>query len=164
MPRRPALFSLERLAIVLALACLATLAYKLAPRQPQRSIQTVEVLACDLNAQACAAELPGGGRVELSITPRPIPVVKPLQVNARLVGVRAEAIEIDFAGVSMDMGENRLRLVADGDGSFSGTAMLPVCVSGRMTWQATLTLQIAGSQRRIAARFRFAAPGETRRD
>lgn len=161
MPRRPALFSLPSLAIVLALACLAALGYKLAPRQPQNGVATVDASACDLNAQACAAELPGGGRVELSIAPRPIPVLRPLQVNARLVGVAAEAIEIDFTGVAMDMGENRLRLVADGDGSFSGTAMLPVCVSGRMTWQATLL--IAGSQRRIAARFRFAAPGEARR-
>ena len=158
MSRRPALFSLESLAIVLALACLAALADKLAPRQPPSGTQTVEAPACDLNAQPCAAELPGGGRVELSITPRPIPVVKPLQVNAHLVGVTAEAIEIDFAGASMDMGENRLRLVADGHGSFSGTAMLPVCVSGRMTWQATL--QIAN----VAVRFRFAAPGEARRD
>ncbi len=158
MPRRPALFSLKNLAIVLALACLATLGYKLSPRQPQRAAPTVDAAACDLNAQPCAAELPGGGRVELSITPRPIPLLKPLQVNARLVGVAAEAIDIDFAGVAMDMGENRLRLVADGHGNFSATAMLPVCVSGRMTWQATLL--IAG----VAARFRFAAPDETRRD
>ena len=31
MPRRPACFSLVNLAIVLALACLATLGYKLSP-------------------------------------------------------------------------------------------------------------------------------------
>ena len=157
MSRRPALFSLESLALVLALACLAALGYKLARHQPLNGVQTVDAPACDLNAQPCAAELPGGGRIELSITPRPIPLVKPLQVSVRLVGVAAEALEIDFAGVSMDMGEHRLRLTADGYGNFSGTTMLPVCVSGRMTWQATLTIAD------VAVRFRFAAPGETRR-
>jgi hypothetical protein len=162
MPRRPAFFSLVNLTIVLALACLAALGYKLSPRLRSDAEQTVEPLAgCDLNVQACAAELPGGGRIELSITPRPIPVVSPLRVSAQLVGASADALEIDFAGVSMDMGYQRQRLVADGRGGFSGEAMLPVCVTGRMSWQATLLID--RDARRIAVPFRFAAPGETRR-
>ena len=161
MPRRPACFSLVNLAIVLALACLATLGYKLSPRQPQRAAQTVDATACDLNAQACAAELPGGGRIELSITPRPIPVVKPLRISAHLSGIAADKLEIDFAGVSMDMGYQRQQLVADGHGGFSGAAMLPVCVTGRMTWQATLLID--SGRQRFAVPFRFAAPGEAQR-
>lgn len=162
MPHRPACFSVVNLAIVLALASLATLGYKLSPRLHSSAGQTVEPLAgCDLNAQACAAELPDGGRVELSITPRPIPVVSPLRISAQLVGTSAEALEIDLAGVSMDMGEHRQSLVADGHGGFSGSAMLPVCTTGRMTWQATLL--IGNGARRIAVPFRFEAPGQTRR-
>ena len=162
MSRRPACFSLVNLTIVLALACLAALGYKLSPRLLSGAEQTVEPLAgCDLNVQACAAELPGGGRIELSITPRPIPVVKPLRVSAQLVGTSADALEIDFSGVSMDMGYQRQRLVADDHGDFSGETMLPVCVTGRMTWQATLLID--RDHRRIAVPFRFAAPGEARR-
>lgn len=163
MPRRPACFSLVNLAIVLALACLATLGYKLSPQRPADAGQTIvaPLAGCDLNAQACAAELPGGGRIALSITPRPIPVVKPLRINANLSGIAADKLEIDFAGVSMDMGYQRQLLVADGHGGFSGEAMLPVCVTGRMTWQATLL--IGSGDRRIAVPFRFEAPGQTRR-
>ena len=162
MPRRPACFSLVNLAIVLALACLAALGYKLSPLRPADAGQTIAPLAgCDLNAQTCAAELPGGGRIALSITPRPIPVVKPLQVRAHLSGIAVDKLEIDFAGVSMDMGYQRQQLVADGHGSFSGEAMLPVCVTGRMTWQATLLID--SGRQRFAVPFRFAAPGEAQR-
>lgn len=161
MPHRPACFSLVNLAIVLALASLATLGYKLSPQRQGSAEQTVEPQACDLNAQACAAELPGGGRVELSITPRPIPVVSPLRVSAQLVGTSAETLEIDLTGVSMDMGDHHQSLVADGHGGFSGSAMLPVCTTGRMTWQATLL--IGSGDRRIAVPFRFEAPGQARR-
>ena len=162
MPHRPACFSLVNLAIVLALACLAALGYKLSPQRLTGAGQTIAPLAgCDLNAQTCAAELPGGGRIALSITPRPIPVVKPLRVSAHLSGIAADKLEIDFAGVSMDMGYQRQQLVADGHGSFSGEAMLPVCVTGRMTWQATLLID--SGRQRFAVPFRFAAPGEAQR-
>ena len=157
MPHRPAYFSLANLALVLALACAVTLGYKLSPLLQASAEQTVEPVAgCDLNAQACAAELPGGGRLELSITPRPIPVVKPLQVSVHLVGMTAETIEIDFAGVSMDMGYHRQRLAGDGHGEFSGAAMLPVCITGRMAWRATLLIE--NGRQRIAVPFVFDAP------
>ena len=162
MPHRPACFSLVNLAIVLALACLAALGYKLSPQRPADAGQTIAPLAgCDLNAQTCAAELPGGGRIALSITPRPIPLVKPLRVSAQLSGIAADKLAIDFAGVSMDMGYQRQQLVADGHGSFSGEAMLPVCVTGRMTWQATLLID--SGRQHFAVPFRFAAPGEAQR-
>lgn len=132
--------------------------YKLSPLAPAQAELTIAPLpGCDLNTRACAAELPGGGHLELSITPRPIPVVKPLQVQVRLTAMLADRIEIDFSGVSMDMGRHRQILVADGLGGFSGQAMLPVCVTGRMAWQATLVVSSAG--RRIAVPFVFDAPG-----
>ena len=162
MPHRPACFSLVNLAIVLALACLAALGYKLSPQRPADAGQTIAPLAgCDLNAQTCAAELPGGGRIALSITPRPIPVVKPLRIGVNLSGIAADKLAIDFAGVSMDMGYQRQQLVADGHGGFSGEAMLPVCVTGRMTWQATLLID--SGRQRFAVPFRFAAPGAAQR-
>ncbi len=131
--------------------------YKLSPLAPAQAELTIAPLpGCDLNARACAAELPGGGHLELSITPRPIPVVKPLQVQVRLTAMVADRVEIDFSGVSMDMGRHHQILVADGQGVFSGQAMLPVCVTGRMAWQATLVVNSAG--RRIAVPFVFDAP------
>jgi hypothetical protein len=62
-------------------------------------------------------------------------------------------VEIDFAGVDMDMGYNRPLLQEATDGVFKGEATLPVCVTGRMTWQATVLVEIGRT--RIAVPFRF---------
>ena len=149
-------FSLADLAIILALVCIAVIGYKVSLLLTQADLTIAPLPACDLNTQACAAELPAGGRVELTITPRPIPLVKPLKVSVRLSGMATDKLEIDFSGRSMDMGYNRQALVADGPGRYVGQAMLPVCVSGRMVWQATLLIDSAG--RKIAVPFLFEAP------
>jgi hypothetical protein len=145
------------LAIILALAIVAVLGYKLSPLLQAKADLTVEPMAgCDLNKQACAADLPAGARLELSLTPHPIPLVKPLQVSVSLSGMVADKVEIDFAGLSMNMGHNRKILVADGQGGFSGEAMLPICITGRMVWQATLIVE--SGRQRIAVPYLFEAP------
>ena len=150
-------FSAAELGIVLAIACLAVVAYKLAPRRPADAGTVLDAATgCDLNVSRCAVDLPDGGRLELSITPQPIPVVKPLQIEARFSGAVARRVELDFSGRSMEMGPNRTVLAPAGEGVFRGNAMLPVCVTGRMDWRATLFVDTARG--RLAARFDFAAP------
>ena len=60
---------------------------------------------------------------------------------AELSGLDADKVEIDFAGASMNMGYNRQALAPGASGHFAGEATLPVCVTGRMTWQATLMVE-----------------------
>ena len=149
--------SAASLGITLALACLAVVSYKLAPRQRADADLVIDApAACDLNASDCAVDLPAGGRVELSISPRPIPVVKPLQIDVRVTGTVAQRVELDFSGRTMDMGPNRTVLAAAGDGNYRGSAMLPVCVTGRMDWRATLFVDT--ERGRLAVRFGFSAP------
>ena len=153
--RKP--FSLVDLSIILALAIIAVVGYKFSPLLLPKADLTVEPAAgCDLHQQACHADIPGGGRIELSLAPHPIPVVKPLQVNATLTGITANTVEIDFAGVVMNMGFNRKTLVASGDGRYTADAMLPVCITGRMAWRATLVVET--DKQRIAVPFLFEAP------
>lgn len=150
-------FTTAEVAIVLTVACLAVVVYKLAPRQPADAGLAVDAAAgCDLNVRSCAVDLPDGGRLEVAITPRPIPVVKPLQIEVRVTGASPRQVELDFSGRSMDMGPNRSALVPAGDGIYRGNAMLPVCVTGRMDWRATLLVDTARG--RTAAHFDFAAP------
>lgn len=146
------------IAILLALALIAIVGYKLSPIVLPKADLTVTPAGCDLHRDACHADLPGGGRVELSIAPRPIPVVKPLTVTATISGMAADKVEIDFAGVTMNMGLNRPTLQATGEGRYSGEATLPVCVSGRMGWRATLMVE--SGRQRIAVPFLFEAPIE----
>lgn len=110
------------------------------------------VSACDLNRGACQVELPGGGRLTAEITPRPIPVLKPLAVRLTVAGRRIDAVRLEFSGVEMDMGFNQSVLAAT-DGGFVGTASLPVCVSGRMRWQAVF--HIEGPDGRLDVPFQF---------
>lgn len=146
-------------AALLAIALTVTAAVKLRPLlNPPQEISLPPNTACDLHQGPCASPLPGGGSVELAIEPRPIPVLKPLRLQVRLTGSKASSVEVDFAGVDMNMGFNRPRLEPGKDGLFTGQATLPVCVRDRMAWQATVLVESEG--KRIAAPFRF----ETKRN
>jgi hypothetical protein len=154
LPNRPILVDL---AIVLVLAAIAVVGYKVSPLLlPKSDLTLAPAAACDLHRQSCRAELPGGGAIELSITPHPIPVVRPLRVEATVSGLVARKVEIDFAGVSMNMGYNRVTLQPADAGRYVGDATLPVCVTGRMEWLVTLLVET--DQQRIAVPFHFDAP------
>ena len=93
---------------------------------------------CDLHSGPCAARLDGLGKVTLSLQPRPLQMLTPLQIEVTLDGVEAQTVEIDFQGVEMFMGYNRRELAGDGVGRYRGEGTLPICVSDGMTWQATV--------------------------
>ncbi len=143
-------------AMILALVLIGVIGYKLSPLLlPKADVTANPDPGCDLHRDVCGAALPGGGRLRFSIAPRPIPVVEPLAVTVDLDGADADRVAVDFAGVSMNMGFNRPGLAKLAPGRFAGQATLPVCVTGRMTWQATVLVE-TGSKR-IAVPFRFDA-------
>jgi len=123
---------------------------------PQADIHAIPVGGCDLHQGPCRAVLSGkdGGFMELSIEPRPIPVVKPLSVTVTFSGIEARKVEIDLAGRDMNMGYNRPPLMAESPGRFIGGATLPVCVTGKMAWKATVLVETDQGQR-IVAPFQF---------
>lgn len=143
--------------IVIAVAALGVAGYLLAPLLTPRTDVALPLSACDLGAGPCRVDLPGGGSVEVTIAPRPIPALKPLQLSATALGAEVRGVAIDFAGVDMQMGFNRPQLAPLGEGRFSGQANLPVCVTGRMPWQATVLIDTGRSV--VAAPFRFDAEG-----
>jgi hypothetical protein len=85
--------------------------------------------------------------------PRPIPLMKPFTVEVQLDGWSAEQVDVDFSGVEMNMGLNRFTLLDQGQGRWIVEASIPVCVTGRMEWQAAVTL--SRGQQRISIPFRF---------
>lgn len=146
--------------IVLALALVAVIGYLASPLLlPKSDVTAALVAGCDLNRGICAATLADGERIELSLSPRPVPVVRPMGIEATLTGFgteRIDNVEIDFAGVTMNMGYNRVALAPAGAGRYTGEATIPVCVSGRMTWRATLI--VTAGRRTISVPFPFDAP------
>ena len=146
--------ALAAAAAALMLAILIAVAVKLWPNAAGGNTVSLPANgACDIQAGPCASPVPGGGRIELAIAPRPIPLLQPLQVLVRLDGLEAKAVEVDFAGVDMNMGVNRHALAPQGEGRYSGEAVLPICVTGRMAWQASVIVD--GGKARIVAPFRF---------
>lgn len=141
------------IAILAGLLAVGIVGYRYSPLLLPKSdvVATVEP-GCNLHRGPCFASLPGGGRIELSIEPRPIPTVQPLTVRIGVGGIEARSAAIDFAGIGMNMGYNRPTLDAVA-GGFAGGASLPVCITGSMSWEATVLLET--DRLRIAAPFRF---------
>lgn len=141
---------------ILLIALVVVVGYKLSPLLlPRADIVIQPDPACNLQRQACAVKLPSGGSVELAMATRPIPMVKPFEVQVTTSGFAPGRVEVDFAGIEMNMGLNRPELAARGDGRFVGQVTLPVCITGAMDWQATVLIETGGE--RIAIPYRFSS-------
>lgn len=108
---------------------------------------------CDLRRGPCTGTLPNGASVRFGLEPRTIPLLEPLAIDVRVEGLRALGVDVDFAGVDMNMGYNRPSLAAEGEGHFVGKTVLPVCVRYRMDWEAKVLVRTTGGL--VAAPFRF---------
>lgn len=140
--------------MIAVLLAIAILAHRYSPLLlPRVELTGVAEPGCKLQQRACPAALPQGGQVELSITPRPIPFLQALRVEVKATGIEVRKIEVDFAGETMNMGYNRGELAMAGNGVFTGELTLPVCVSGGMTWVATVLVET--DRQRIAVPYRF---------
>lgn len=140
------------LVIALALACALVAGYKFSAAWRATEATILPVPECSLTEQDCLVDLPGSGQMSVSITPRPIRALQTLNLAITVTGAPADLVEIDFDGADMSMGYNRPRLAGEGD-RFAGTTILPVCITGTMTWKATVLVTVSG--KRIAAPFLF---------
>jgi len=109
--------------------------------------------ACDLRQAPCVSALPDGATVRLGLEPRTLPLLEPVRIEVEVRGVNALGVEVDFAGVDMNMGYNRPVLASQGDGRFSGEVIIPVCVRNRMEWEAKVLVRTPSGL--MAAPYRF---------
>lgn len=128
------------LVIIVTAAVLGGVAYYFRDYFEPGVARVLPLSDCDLHQGACETELPGGGKVIFSILPITIPLTKPLQLQVQVQGKKVRKVEVDFSGVSMNMGYNRPRLKRVGKGRFEGEGLLPVCIRQRMDWEAKLML------------------------
>lgn len=142
--------------MILAMILIGVIGYKLSPLLlPKADVIAQPEPNCNLHRAPCTAVLPNGGLLRFSLSPRPIPVTQPLEMEVEIDGPGADKVAVDFAGVDMSMGFNRTALHAVDARHHVGQTTLPVCVTGRMLWQATVLVEIG--QTRIAVPFRFEA-------
>ena len=146
--------SLWLVAGLLFLALVSVVIYKFRPLlNPELSAVASLDPDCDLRAGPCATILPDGGEISFSIEPRSIPLVQTLQLGVTVKDISARSVEVDFVGIGMNMGFNRSQLKAEGDGRFSGSGVLPVCIRKAMEWEAKVLVQT--DRGLVAAPFRF---------
>jgi hypothetical protein len=112
-------------------------------QQPPQIVSGAVAHDCDLNRAPCEASFPGGGRLRISVSPRPIPLITPVTVEVQLFGLHAEAVQIDLNSPDMNMGYNRHQLARKSGERFVGHTLLPVCIRDRMTWQLQATARTA---------------------
>jgi hypothetical protein len=108
---------------------------------------------CNLRAGPCVTTLEGGGRVRFGIEPRTIPLLEPLALQVQVEGLVPRQVVVDFSGVDMYMGFNRVTLVAEGAGRYGGTSRIPVCTREAMEWEAKVLLH--DDHGIVAVPFRF---------
>lgn len=137
-------------AFVLAMLVVAVAGYVWLPRA---DVPLPLVADCRLDRQTCSTALPEGGSLEMTLEPRPVPSARPLRVTVAVEGEQPGGVAVDFQGVAMNMGLHRLPLAAKGGGRYAGETTLPVCVTGKMLWQATVRLETG--RKDITVPFRF---------
>lgn len=147
---------MRNLVLGIVFVFLAFLGYFIASEWRASSSEGMEIATagdCDLSAQPCHAVLPDGGRLTLSIAPRPIPLMQPLAVEIRVENSQLQPTSLDITGLNMEMGLNRTELSGSGDGRWSGETLLPICSQRQMHWQASLSLRDASQQYRLVYAF-----------
>jgi hypothetical protein len=138
---------------MLLIGLVVVVSYKLSPLlAPKADLQLAPEPGCNLHRGSCSVTL-GSGKFEISLSPRPIPLIKPVQIEVRTVGVDVRRIDADFAGIGMSMGYNRPQLLPVGDYIYRATTSLPVCITGTMNWEMTLMVDTAADYILIPIRF-----------
>ncbi len=140
----------------LLLAIIVLAGYRLSPTSAGYAVINLPAdPGCNLHRGPCEAVW-GGGRVTLSITPRPIPLISPILIAVETSGLAPLTVHADIVGIGMDMGPNRSALAPTGGGRFVGETTLPVCITNMMAWELALLIDTATGRLRIP--FRFSTP------
>jgi hypothetical protein len=127
----------------LAIGVVAVVGYKYLWPQlfPEPTISAALDPKCDLQKGPCTSKVPGGGKVTFSIGPTPIIAMRELTLKVHAEGLDPDTVQVDFTGVSMNMGFNRFTLKSQGEGAYVGKAVLPICIRNRMSWKAKVMME-----------------------
>lgn len=107
---------------------------------------------CNLKVAPCEARFPDGSKVVLSISPKEIPVMQPLQYRVESTDLQTDSLKLEIFGTNMNMGLYGATLSKHENGVYQGKGMLPTC-TGKMFWRANLIKEGRASHQGIAFKF-----------
>ncbi|PLY07068.1 MAG: hypothetical protein C0625_07695 [Arcobacter sp.] len=108
---------------------------------------------CDLHKEECQITIQDGTTFLLSITPKEIPLMKPLTFSIKSNQKNLKNLKLDIYSTNMFMGEFNLDLKNLGKGYYEATGVLPTCPTGDMQWNAEIRVKKANET--IGAKFKF---------
>ncbi len=93
---------------------------------------------CNLHTQSCSVVLENNQSLLLDISPKPIPLMKPLHFKVYMPNIGLSTLELKLFATNMNMGLYSFKLSLTQEGWYEGEGMLPTCVMGNMIWQANV--------------------------
>jgi hypothetical protein len=122
------------------------------------SAKVAQPAACDLNAGPCETLTPWG-KMQLTLAPRPVPVLKPVELTLRFATDNEAKGTLTLNGAEMEMGTTYAELVRVDPRTLRGSLVIPICLTGAMAWQLRFELSDGRQQARLG--FTFSAPVRT---
>ncbi|MDX1810261.1 MAG: hypothetical protein R3331_12065 [Sulfurospirillaceae bacterium] len=108
---------------------------------------------CDLHKNACEIKLKDGSKMSLSITPRTIPLLKPIRFQVSTHGIDTKVLQLKIYATNMNMGFHESVLKKVKEGLYEGNITLPTCIVGGMIWNANIIAN--KTNRSVGAIFEF---------
>ncbi|WLQ16595.1 hypothetical protein O5O45_11755 [Hahella aquimaris] len=102
-----------------------------------KNIHYMQATECAPGQGECQVSV-NEGDVRFSFGDEPIHPSRAFPIRLQLQGINAERIRVDFEGADMYMGLNQVKLTQTANGVYQGEGYLPVCITGRMQWRATV--------------------------
>ena len=106
--------------------------------EPTRYVQ--QNPECDLHVSKCTIEIEPSLEFALDISPRTIPLMKPLTFTLEYVGTELQTLKGKIYATNMDMGIHPIILKPITNGVLQGVVVLPTCLVGNMKWRAEFPL------------------------
>lgn len=108
---------------------------------------------CDLLQANCTINLSNNQSVTFSVSPKHIPLMKPLTFEAITTNIHKNSLNLKIYATNMNMGIHNFTLSKIAPNRYKGTGILPTCIVGDMVWNADITSKEFLNKK--AARFTF---------
>jgi len=93
---------------------------------------------CDLQKEACNVTLKDGSNITLSINPRPIPLMKPINLLVKTKNINLKDLDLKVFATNMNMGLIETTLNKTSKNRYEGKITLPACIVGNMIWDVNI--------------------------
>ena len=148
---------MKKVIYLLVLSCLVLMvlvgieAYKVTKGAPDWDIDLLSEHGCNLQKEKCSF-LYKGKSFDIIVVDKPILINKKHSIEIRGQFDGIDEVWIDFKGLEIDMGHNRVKLNREGM-KYKGQIYLPSCSLNIMTWKAIVLMK--SGDKRFGFRYKF---------